>query len=99
MKVIEKYELVNGKYPNHVVLVKSGNFWITYKKDTIICKYVFGYELKNKRISFPNNTLNKNLGKLRKLNISYVLVYELDNIVLVDNTNNSALQILVGSKK
>lgn len=89
MSLIEKYDLVKTNYSYHIVFVKSGNFWYTFKKDTIICKYVFGYSLKNKRVCFPNSVLNKNLCKLRKLNISYVVVYELSNIIVVDNTNNS----------
>lgn len=39
MELKEKYELANNKYPNHVILVKSGNFWYTYKKDIIITTF------------------------------------------------------------
>lgn len=72
MSLIEKYDLVKTNYSYHIVFVKSGNFGYTFKKDTIICKYAFGYSLKNKRVFFPNSVLNKNLCKLRKLNINYV---------------------------
>lgn len=89
MKLVEKYDLVKNKYPYHVILIKSGNFWVTYKKDSIICKYVFGYALKNNKVAFPNKVLNKNLSKLKHNYISYILVYELDNIIIIDNINNS----------
>lgn len=89
MNLKEKYEVVKGKFPYHVVLIKSGNFWYTYDSDGIICKYVFQYELKNNRIVFPNKVFNKNISKLRKLKFSYVIVYELNHIIKVDNIANS----------
>lgn len=47
-----------------------------------------GYSLKNNRVGFPSKVLSKVLNKISALNISYVLVYELDNIVKYEYLSN-----------
>lgn len=47
-----------------------------------------GYSLKNNRVSFPSRVLSKVLKMVSALNISYVLVYELDNIVKYEYLSN-----------
>ena len=43
----------------------------------------------NNKVGFPSKVLNKVLNKIGTLNINYILVYELDDIVIHEYTSNS----------
>ena len=45
--------------------------------------------MRNNRVGFPSKVLNKVLNRIGALNISYVIVYELDDIVVHEYTSNS----------
>ena len=78
----EKYFKVKGKYKNYIVLVKSESFWNAFYSDVFLIHFIMGYSVKN------NKVLSKVLNKVNALNISYVLVYELDNIVKYECVSN-----------
>ena len=85
----EKYYRVKGMYKNYIVFVKSGNFWNAYYDgDALIVHYVTKYVFKNNKVGFPYKVLNTVLSKINTLNINYVLVYELDNIVKYEYMSN-----------
>ena len=84
----EKYFRVKGKYKDCIVLVKSGSFWNSFYGDAFIVHHLTGYLLKNNRVGFPSSVLNKVLKRIGALNISYVIVYELDDIVVHEYTSN-----------
>ena len=44
--------------------------------------------MKNNRVGFPSKVLNKVFNRIGALDISYVLVYELDDIVVHEYTSN-----------
>ena len=81
----EKYFKVKGKYKDSIVLVKSGSFWNCFYGDALIVHFITGYVFKNNKVGFPSKVLNK----IGALNISYVIVYELDDIVVHEYTFNS----------
>ena len=85
----EKYFIVNGKYKDSIVFVKSGSFWNSFYGDALIVHYITGYVFKNNKVGFPSRVLNKVLNKIGALNISYVIVYELDDIIVHEYTSNS----------
>ena len=41
------------------------------------------------KVGFPSKVLNKVLNRIGALNISYVIVYELDDIIVHEYTSNS----------
>lgn len=84
----EKYFKVKGKYKNYIVLVKSESFWNAFYSDVFLIHFIMGCSVKNNRVSFPSKVLSKVLNKVNALNISYVLVYELDNIVKYECVSN-----------
>ena len=84
----EKYYRVKGMYKDYIVFVKSGNFWNAFYGDALIVHYVTKYVFKNNKVGFPSKVLNIVLSKINNLNISYVLVYELDNIVKCEYVSN-----------
>ena len=67
----DRYKKLKKKYPNSVVLIKSGSFYNTYEDDAILIHELLGYRLVNKRVGFP-------IYNLYKINV-------LQNYVLVDN--------------
>ena len=84
-----KYFVVKGRYKDYIVFVKSGNFWNCFFMDALIVHHITGYVFKNNKVGFPSKVLNKVLKRIGSLNISYVLVYELDDIVKYECTSNS----------
>ena len=85
----QKYFQVKGRYKDYIVLVKSGNFWHAYYGDALIIHFLTGYNFKNYRVGFPSKVLDKVLNKVRVLNINFILVYELDDIVKYEYPSNS----------
>ena len=85
----EKYYRVKGMYKDFLVFIKSGNFWNVFYGDAVILHYVTGYKISNNKLVFPLKVLDKVLSQVSKLNISYVLVYALDDIRIHDYSSNS----------
>ena len=85
----EKYYRVKGMYKDFLVFIKSGNFWNVFYGDAVILHYVTGYKISNNKFVFPLKVLDKLLSQVSKLNISYVLVYALDDIRIHDYSSNS----------
>lgn len=53
MKTIDKYLKFKEMYKDHVVIIKSGNFYYTFLDDTYILNYFFGYQIRENKIGFP----------------------------------------------
>ena len=85
----QKYFQVKGRYKDYIVLVKSGNFWHAYYGDALIIHFLTGYNFKNYRVVFPSKVLDKVINMVSNLNINFVLVYELDDIVKYEYPSNS----------
>ena len=51
--------------------------------------FITGYKIVNNKVGFPSRVLNKVLNRIGALNISYVIVYELDDIIVHEYTSNS----------
>ena len=84
----EKYFRVKGKCKESIVFVKSGSFWNSFYGDALIVHYITGYVFKNNKVGFPSKVLNKVLKIIGSLNISYVIVYELDDIIVHEYISN-----------
>ncbi len=85
----DKYFVVKAQYRDYIVFVKSGSFWNTYYADAVIIHNIIGYVIRNNRLGFPSKVLDKVLKRIRALSISYVLVYELEDIVVNKYVSNS----------
>ena len=89
MNMKQKYFRVKGVYKDYIVFVRSGNFWNCFYADALIIHVITGYNFKNYRVGFPFKVLGKVIDKVRNLNINFVLVYELDDIVKYEYPSNS----------
>ena len=77
MKLQTKYKSIKMEYNDYLILIKSGNFYITFLEDAYILNYIFGYQIKNNKVGFPIKSLDKVLETLKEKKIN----------VLVDNLN------------
>lgn len=61
------------KYPNSVVLIKSGSFYRTYDNDAIILSYLCCYKVIKNVLGFPIRSLSKILKKLKREEVNFVV--------------------------
>mgnify|MGYP004651840599 FL=1 len=61
------------KYPNSVVLIKSGSFYRTYDNDTIILSYLCCYKVIKNVLGFPIRSLSKVLKELKGEEVNFVV--------------------------
>lgn len=62
---------------NMIVFRKAGNFYSVFDEDAIILHSLFKYKIKDNRVGFPINSIDKITSKLKELHIDY----KLDNIL------------------
>ena len=85
----QKYFIVKGRYKDYIIFVKSGNFWNCFYGDALIIHFLTGYSFTNYHVGFPSKVLDKVLNRVRALNINFILVYELYDIVKYEYPSNS----------
>lgn len=84
-------------HQSDVILVKIGNFYNVYGRDSYIISYLFGYKLKRiddvSICGFPTNSFNRIIAKLEEKKINYLVVdrkneYEVNEKLDNKNLNN-----------
>lgn len=74
----EVYEKSKSTYKEYVILLKSGNFYITFNKDAIIMNNIFNYQIKQvkdyMKIGFPIISINKIVNELTLRKVNYVII-------------------------
>lgn len=85
MKAVEKHSFFKEKYPNHIIFIKEGSFYKTYKDDAIIMWHFFDYKWNGDSISFGASPYSKVLDRLNQLEISYVVVLNNDETQVINN--------------
>ena len=61
------------KYPNSIVLIKSGSFYRAYDNDAIILSYLCHYKVIKNVLGFPIHSLSKVLKELKHEKVNYVV--------------------------
>ena len=91
MKTIDKYLKFKEMYKDHVVIIKSGNFYYTFDDDTYIMNYFFGYQIRENKIGFPLNAKAKVKSVLNRNNVNLIEV--IDNYAyILESKNDNAYQ-------
>ena len=67
-------------------LRKNGLFYDVFNEEAIILHFLFGYKIKDNRVSFPNNALTKVLNMLEEKKINYSL--QTDEKLIRNNGKN-----------
>lgn len=55
MKLKDKYNDLSNLYSEYIVLIKSGNFYLTFGDSAKIMNYLFSYQIINEKLGFPLN--------------------------------------------
>ena len=91
MKTIDKYLKFKEMYKDHVVIIKSGNFYYTFLDDTYILNYFFGYQIRENKIGFPLNAKVKVKSVLNRNNVNLIEVID-DYAYVLESKNDNAYQ-------
>ena len=91
MKTIDKYLKFKEMYKDHVVIIKSGNFYYTFLDDTYILNYFFGYQIRENKIGFPLNAKAKIKSVLNRNNVNLIEVID-DYAYVLESKNDNAYQ-------
>ena len=91
MKTIDKYLKFKEMYKDHVIIIKSGNFYYTFLDDTYVMNYLFGYQIRENKIGFPLNAKAKVKSVLNRNNINLIEVID-DYAYVLESKNDNAYQ-------
>lgn len=73
MKLKDRYKELKRLYPDVLILLVSGSFYVTYDIDGFILNYLFSYQIKNDRVGFPSSTFDKVIELLSSKDISCIV--------------------------
>ena len=96
MGIINIVKNVKEVHKEHVVLVRVGNFYNCYGRDSYIISYLLGYKINilDNNIynsSFPKSAYNKVLSILEKNKINYIVLDKRNNYDVEEEDNNKNL--------
>ena len=81
-----------------IIFRKAGNFYSVFDDDAIILHSLFKYKIKDNRVGFPINSIEKVTDKLKELHVDYklddMITHFEDNkydYILVDSKNKISL--------
>ena len=93
--IIKEVKKIN---PKEIALIKIGNFFHVYGKDSYIMSFLFGYKIKVidnncSTCGFPQKSLPKVQATLENKKINYIILdrrnnYDVDEFVNYKNLNN-----------
>ena len=98
MKTIDKYLKFKEMYKDHVIIIKSGNFYYTFLDDTYVMNYLFGYQIRENKIGFPLNAKAKVKSVLNRNNINLIEVIDDYDYILESKNDNNYEEILREAK-
>lgn len=83
------YKLAKMQNEEKVVLVKCGNFYKAFESDAILLWGLFGYQVKDGRVSFPMSVFANVVSKLTRLGMSVVVVKKESDISYYTSTGEN----------
>ena len=101
MKLKEQYQKLKLQYLYHIILIKSGNFYVTFDGDASVFYYLFNYQITENKVGFPINNIDKILFELRENQLNYIIVEsdEQKTIQYTEYSNEPYQKLLEKSKK
>ena len=76
MKLIDMYNGCKEQYPEAVVFIKSGKFYLTFDNDAFIIGYLLNYKKVNNKVGFPESAKEKVVMELNNKEINYFFIDE-----------------------
>lgn len=101
MKLKEQYQELKSKNLYNIILIKSGNFYITFFYDALIFNYLFNYQLKDDKVGFPITNIDKILFELRQNKLNYIIndSNEENSISYIEYSNEQYQKLIEIAKK
>lgn len=101
MKLKEHYQELKQKNLYNIILIKSGNFYITFFEDAIIFNYLFNYQINDDKVGFPINNIDKILFELRQNKLNYIIAdpNEEKSVSYIEYSNEQYQKIIETAKK
>ncbi len=72
------YFNLKDKYPDYLVLIKVGVFYITFDKDATILNYLYNYQRNKDKVGFPIKLINKIITSLDNMRLNYFMIMKLN---------------------
>ena len=93
INIVKNVKEIHNKY---IVLVKIGNFYYCYGKDSYIISYLFKYKINILKdytysCSFPQNAVNKVISVLENKQINYIILDRRNNYEIIEKSDNRNL--------
>lgn len=77
IEVYKVYEILKETYQNYIVMLKQGNFYLTFAEDAEIISGITAYKIikkgKNIKAGFPDSALDKVIEKLDDRGVNFVI--------------------------
>lgn len=99
MKIKDKYQELKIGNPDYLVLIKSGNFYLTIEDDAYMMNLLFDYKIIKGKVGFPLNALERVMGELEKESVNYVIFKDEDDIITKKFDDNEYISLIGESKK
>lgn len=96
MSIINVVKNIKQIHPEYIAIIKVGKFYYSYGKDAYIISYIFGYKIKTveeniKVCAFPVSILNRNIAKLEKNKLNYLIIDKRNNYEVDEKSDNGNL--------
>lgn len=93
INIVKNVKEIHNKY---VVLVKIGNFYYCYGRDSYIISYLLNYKINILKdytysCSFPQNAVNKVISVLENKQINYIILDRRNNYEIIEKSDNRNL--------
>ena len=77
--MLEKYYMYRVKYMDYIIIIKYGNFYETFDKDSLIINKLFDYKInkiKNTfKVGFPISSINNIIIKIILLYHIFIIIH------------------------
>ena len=100
----EKFTYYKLNYSKYIVIIKKGNFFISFDNDALILSNIFNYKIiqsnNNFKVGFPVNSLSKIIMKLESLKLNYIVVDKdiIEKNKFKDNTYDEYLNNIMNNR-
>jgi len=96
----ELYYSLKREYKNYLVIIKEKQYYSVFGEDAKIMWYIFNYKYFNNMVSFGNNAFDRVINKLKDLNINFLIVSKVEELLSYYNEHSSYLSYCeLASKK
>ena len=86
LKTIDRYNAYKEKYKNSLIIIKENIFYKSFYDDAKILWYLFNYKYVKDIVAFGTIPYDKVIDKLKKLDISFVIV-DNEKEILISNAD------------